>query len=83
MLNQADHQLSYGLHNGQSSLGIEIDSLNDLSSAGLIFGDTMGSHLPYAIPAGQEFAAFATNPSAINNLWSVADGPWMIHENFS
>ncbi|GFG18079.1 hypothetical protein IFM5058_08820 [Aspergillus udagawae] len=84
MLNQADHQLSYGLHNGQSSVGIEINSLNDLSSAGLIFGDTMGSHLPYAIPAGQEFAAFATaNPSTINNRWSVADGPWMIHENFS
>ncbi|KAF4212964.1 hypothetical protein CNMCM8980_009554 [Aspergillus fumigatiaffinis] len=84
MPNQAHHSSSYGLHNDQSSLGMETDNMNDLSSAGLIFGDTMGSHFPYAVTAGQDIASFATaDPCAINNLWSIADWPWMIHENFS
>ncbi|RHZ55179.1 hypothetical protein CDV55_101416 [Aspergillus turcosus] len=83
MPNQVHHLSNYGLHNGQPSLGIETDSMNDMTSAGLIFGETMSSHLPYAIAAGQDLAPFATDPCAINNLWSVADGPWMIHENFS
>ncbi|GIK06616.1 hypothetical protein Aspvir_002266 [Aspergillus viridinutans] len=84
MRNQAHHPSNFGLQNDQSSFGIETDSMNDMSSAGLIFGDTMGSHFPYAIAAGQDLASFATaDPSAISNLWSVADGPWMIHENFS
>ncbi|KAF7155410.1 hypothetical protein CNMCM5623_007481 [Aspergillus felis] len=84
MPNQAHHPSNFALQNDQSSLGIETDSLNDMSSAGLIFGDTMGSHFPYAIATGQDLASFATaDPFAINSLWSVADGPWMIHENFS
>ncbi|RHZ67134.1 CeGAL family transcription factor [Aspergillus thermomutatus] len=84
MSNQAHQPSDYSLHNDQSSLGIEAGSMNDLNSAGLIFGDTMGSHLSYAIAAGQELAPFANaDPCAINNLWSVADGPWMIHGNFS
>ncbi|KAF7116153.1 hypothetical protein CNMCM5793_004173 [Aspergillus hiratsukae] len=77
-------QSSYSVHNDQPSLGIETDTMNDLSSAGLIFGETMSSHLSYAFAAGQDLNPFATaDPYAINNLWSVADGPWMIHENFS
>jgi hypothetical protein len=84
MSNQAHHPSSYSPHNDESSLGVATDNMNDLSSAGLIFGDTMGSHLPYAVAAGQDFASFTTaDPSGINNLWSIADWPWMIHENFS
>ncbi|GAQ12230.1 hypothetical protein ALT_9551 [Aspergillus lentulus] len=84
MPNQAHHPSSYDLHNDQSSLGVETDNMNDLSSAGMIFGDTMGSQFPYAVAAGQDIASFATaDPCGINNLWSIADWPWMIHENFS
>jgi hypothetical protein len=81
--NQTHHPSIYSLHNDQPGLGLGTDSMNDLSSAGLIFGETMSSHLSYAIAPGQDLAPFATDPFAINNLWSVADGPWMIHENFS
>ncbi|PKX90054.1 CeGAL family transcription factor [Aspergillus novofumigatus IBT 16806] len=84
MSTQAHHPSSYDLHNDQSTTGIETDNMNDLSSAGLIFGDTMGSHFPYAVTAGQDIASFATSdPCGISNLWSIADWPWMIHENFS
>lgn len=58
--------------------------MDDYNSAGLVFGDTMGSQFPFAIAAGLDLAPFSTaDPCAVTNLWSIADWPWMIHENFS
>ncbi|KAK9548146.1 hypothetical protein V6Z79_008966 [Aspergillus fumigatus] len=81
---QAHHPSSYDLNNDQSTIGIETDNMDDYNSAGLVFGDTMGSQFPFAIAAGLDLAPFSTaDPCAVTNLWSIADWPWMIHENFS
>ncbi|KGO76983.1 Transcription factor, fungi [Penicillium italicum] len=52
------------------------------SSAGLIFGN-MADGNPAFIPsfAGQDSLPFLSS-MLMNDLWSVADGPWMIHNNF-
>jgi hypothetical protein len=56
--------------------------LGGLSSAGLIFGN-MGDGNPAFNPsfAGQDSFPFSSS-MPMNDLWSVADGPWMIHNNF-
>ncbi|KAJ5447193.1 Transcription factor [Penicillium cf. griseofulvum] len=56
--------------------------LGGLSSAGLIFGN-MSDGNPAFNPsfAGQDSLPFPSSMS-LNDLWSVADGPWMIHNNF-
>ncbi|KGO41509.1 Transcription factor, fungi [Penicillium expansum] len=52
------------------------------SSAGLIFGN-MADANPAFNPsvAGQDSLPFSSS-MLMNDLWSVADGPWMIHNNF-
>ncbi|OOQ91651.1 C6 transcription factor [Penicillium brasilianum] len=58
--------------------------LNAQNSAGLIFGHPVNSSAPfYPGIAGQDPLPFS-DPSSLfmNDLWSVADGPWMIHGNF-
>jgi hypothetical protein len=66
------------------------DTLNDdqilstQNSAGLIFGNLVNNTTPfYPGIAGQDPLPFS-DPSSLfmNDLWSVADGPWMIHGNF-
>ncbi|KAJ5373075.1 hypothetical protein N7517_005081 [Penicillium concentricum] len=56
--------------------------LNGQSSAGLIFGN-MADGNPTFNPsfAGQDSLPFSSS-MLMNDLWSVADGPWMIHNNF-
>ncbi|CAI7567400.1 unnamed protein product [Penicillium glandicola] len=56
--------------------------LNGQSSAGLIFGN-MADGNPAFNPsfAGQDSFPFSSS-MLMNDLWSVADGPWMIHNNF-
>ncbi|KAJ5171307.1 uncharacterized protein N7500_004090 [Penicillium coprophilum] len=55
--------------------------LNGQSSAGLVFGNIAEGN-PAFNPsfAGQDSLPFSS--SMLNDLWSVADGPWMIHNNF-
>ncbi|KAJ5390842.1 transcriptional regulator family: Fungal Specific TF [Penicillium cataractarum] len=58
--------------------------LNAQNSAGLIFGNLVNNTAPfYPGIAGQDPLPFS-DPSSLfmNDLWSVADGPWMIHGNF-
>lgn len=56
--------------------------LGGQSSAGLIFGN-MADGNPAFNPsfAGQDSLPFSSS-MLMNDLWSVADGPWMIHNNF-
>ncbi|KAJ5335121.1 hypothetical protein N7452_007524 [Penicillium brevicompactum] len=52
------------------------------SSAGLIFGNMADSNAAFNPGfAGQESLPFSSS-MLMNDLWSVADGPWMIHNNF-
>lgn len=58
--------------------------LNAQTSAGLIFGNLVNNSAPfYPGIAGQDPLPFS-DPSSLlmNDLWNVADGPWMIHGNF-
>ncbi|KAF3386372.1 hypothetical protein F1880_001233 [Penicillium rolfsii] len=57
--------------------------LNAQNSAGLIFGNLVNNSTPfYPGIAGQDALPFS-DPSSLlmNDLWCVADGPWMIHGN--
>jgi hypothetical protein len=52
------------------------------SSAGLIFGNMAEGNAAFNPSfAGQDFLPFSSS-MLMNDLWSVADGPWMIHNNF-
>lgn len=52
------------------------------SSAGLIFGNMAESNAAFNPSfAGQDSLPFSSS-MLMNDLWSVADGPWMIHNNF-
>lgn len=54
--------------------------MNGQTSAGLIFGNMAGTNTPFP---GQDSLPFS-DPSSLlmGDLWSVADGPWLIHGNF-
>ncbi|KAJ5963862.1 uncharacterized protein N7479_003738 [Penicillium vulpinum] len=56
--------------------------LSGHSSAGLVFGN-MADGNPAFNPSfsGQDSLPFSSS-MPMNDLWSVADGPWMIHNNF-
>ncbi|KAI2727176.1 transcriptional regulator family: Fungal Specific TF [Penicillium roqueforti] len=58
------------------------NDFNGQYSAGLIFGN-MADGNPAFNPsfAGQDSLPFSSS-MLLNDLWSVADGPWMIHNNF-
>ncbi|CAG8101930.1 unnamed protein product [Penicillium salamii] len=52
------------------------------SSAGLIFGNMTESNAAFNPNfAGSDSLPFSSS-MLMNDLWSVADGPWMIHNNF-
>jgi hypothetical protein len=52
------------------------------SSAGLIFGNMADGNAAFNPNfAGQDSLPFSSS-MLMNDLWSVADGPWMIHNNF-
>jgi hypothetical protein len=52
------------------------------SSAGLIFGNMVDGNAAFNPSfAGQDSMPFSSS-MLMNDLWSVADGPWMIHNNF-
>ncbi|GKZ74145.1 hypothetical protein AnigIFM50267_011387 [Aspergillus niger] len=55
---------------------------NPQRSAGLIFGNMANSNAVLNQGLGQDPFSFS-DPSYLfmNDLWSVADGPWIIHEN--
>lgn len=57
--------------------------MNGQTSAGLIFGNMANSNAPFNPGiAGQDPLPFSEPSSLlISDLWSVADGPWMIHGN--
>ncbi|KAJ5676136.1 hypothetical protein N7462_009033 [Penicillium macrosclerotiorum] len=59
-------------------------SFNGQSSGGLIFGSIMNNNAPFSTGmGGQDSLPFSDFTSLFtNDLWSVADGPWMIHGNF-
>lgn len=56
--------------------------LNGQTSAGLIFGNMANSNTAFNPGLGQDLFPFS-DPSSLfmGDLWSVADGPWMIHGN--
>ncbi|KAJ5542394.1 hypothetical protein N7461_008397 [Penicillium sp. DV-2018c] len=52
------------------------------SSAGLIFGNMVDPNAAFNPSfAGQDSMPFSSS-MPLNDLWSVADGPWMIHNTF-
>ncbi|KAJ5887543.1 transcriptional regulator family: Fungal Specific TF [Penicillium taxi] len=52
------------------------------NSASLIFGNTANRSAPfYPGMQGQESSSFDPSSFLMNDLWSVADGPWMIDGN--
>lgn len=56
---------------------------NGQTSAGLIFGNMTGGYTPFAGLVGQDLVPFSDQSSFLmGDLWSVADGPWMIHGDF-
>ncbi|KAJ5819899.1 hypothetical protein N7474_005490 [Penicillium riverlandense] len=56
-------------------------SLSGYTSAGLVFGNTADREMPFCPWAvGEDSTPFPD--SSVPDLWSVADAPWMIHENF-
>ncbi|KAJ5167742.1 uncharacterized protein N7482_003336 [Penicillium canariense] len=59
-------------------------NLDGLSSAGLIFGNMVNNNTAFCPGIGSQDSLPFSDPSSlfINDLWSVADGPWMIHGNF-
>ncbi|PWY75733.1 C6 transcription factor [Aspergillus eucalypticola CBS 122712] len=58
------------------------DGSHAQTSAGLIFGNMANSNAVLNHGIGQDPLSFP-DPSYLfmNDLWSVADGPWIIHEN--
>lgn len=58
--------------------------LNAQNPAGLIFGNLVSNSAPfYPSITGLDPLPFSDQYSLlVNDLWSVADGPWMIHGNF-
>lgn len=56
--------------------------LKGQTSAGLIFGNMANSNPAFNPGLGQDILPFS-DPSSLfmGDLWSVADGPWMIHGN--
>ncbi|KAJ5624499.1 hypothetical protein N7510_000808 [Penicillium lagena] len=56
-------------------------SLSGYTSAGLVFGNTADSKMPFCPWAMGEDPTPLPDFS-VSDLWSVADAPWMIHENF-
>ncbi|KAJ5132937.1 fungal-specific transcription factor domain-containing protein [Penicillium atrosanguineum] len=56
--------------------------LNGSTSTGLIFGNMANSNTAFNPGLGQDILPFS-DPSSLfmGDLWSVADGPWMIHGN--
>ncbi|KAJ5584649.1 transcriptional regulator family: Fungal Specific TF [Penicillium hispanicum] len=57
-------------------------SLNGQTSAGLIFGTAAHSNaLLHSGFVSQDPLGFADSSLSMNDLWSVADGPWMIDGN--
>ena len=74
--------LSDNIGNFAGALNPAENDFNGQYSAGLIFGN-MADGNPSFHPslAGQDSLPFSSS-MLMNDLWSVADGPWMIHNNF-
>lgn len=56
---------------------------NGQTSAGLIFGNMANSNAPFNPGIARQDLLPFSDPSSflMSDLWSVADGPWMIHGN--
>ncbi|KAJ5211558.1 C6 transcription factor [Penicillium cinerascens] len=55
---------------------------NGQTSAGLIFGNMVNSNAAFNPGIlGQDILPFSDQSLVMGDLWSVADGPWMIHGN--
>ncbi|KAJ5924386.1 transcriptional regulator family: Fungal Specific TF [Penicillium verhagenii] len=62
---------------------LDVYSSNGQTSAGLIFGNMANTHSNiYSGNIGQESQPFSDASFFMNDLWSVADGPWIIDGNF-
>ncbi|KAJ5754032.1 uncharacterized protein N7511_008185 [Penicillium nucicola] len=58
------------------------NNFNGQSSAGLIFGNTTDNIGVFNTSFAGQDSLPLTSSMLMNDLWSVADGPWMIHNNF-
>ncbi|KAJ6093401.1 transcriptional regulator family: Fungal Specific TF [Penicillium sp. IBT 16267x] len=57
-------------------------SSNGQTSAGLVFGNMANTNANfYPGNTGQEYQPFSDASNFMNDLWSVADGPWIIDGN--
>ncbi|CAG8890694.1 unnamed protein product [Penicillium egyptiacum] len=73
---------SENIGNFAEALDTAEDYLSGQSSAGLIFGNMADGNTAFNPSfAGQDSLPFSSS-MLMNDLWSVADGPWMIHNNF-
>ncbi|KAJ5925576.1 transcriptional regulator family: Fungal Specific TF [Penicillium verhagenii] len=62
---------------------LDVYSSNGQTSAGLIFGNMANTNSNiYSGNIGQEAQPFSDASFFMNDLWSVADGPWIIDGNF-
>jgi hypothetical protein len=58
------------------------NDFNGQSSAELIFGSTADNYGVFNPSFAGQDSLPLTSSMSMNDLWSVADGPWMIHNNF-
>jgi hypothetical protein len=58
------------------------NNFNGQSSAELIFGSTADNNGVFNPSFAGQDSLPLTSSMFMNDLWSVADGPWMIHNNF-
>ncbi|RAL10700.1 CeGAL family transcription factor, partial [Aspergillus homomorphus CBS 101889] len=53
------------------------------NAASMVFGDLAGSGFSYGLGPESTAALPASDPFMMNEGWSVADGPWLIHGDFN
>jgi hypothetical protein len=58
------------------------NNFNGQSSAGMIFGNTADNNGVFNPSFAGQDSLPLTSSMFMNDFWSVADGPWMIHNNF-
>ncbi|KAJ5305980.1 hypothetical protein PENANT_c015G04179 [Penicillium antarcticum] len=80
------HLAIFSPSDNTSNFAEALDSIgsnfNGQSSAGLIFGNTADNNGVFNPSFAGQDSLPLTSSTFMNDLWSVADGPWIIHNNF-
>ncbi|OJJ34118.1 hypothetical protein ASPWEDRAFT_52416 [Aspergillus wentii DTO 134E9] len=77
-----DGQINSHISHGIALPDAALDSnWNGYNSAGLIFGDSSGFSSYPGFPGQEGLSGVDLESIFTSDVWSVADGPWLLHEN--